>query len=243
MAETVKQKRRGRGRPRLDTGNGDGVVSREAVIDLAYEIARTEPLEAISFVRLARSLGVVPSALHYHIGTKEDLTSAILNRFYKHLLLRLKEIEGDLTWRDRLRRFALILMQCERDHRGAAQYIQTEAKFRLFQKVAPGETDYGATYLNRAFEIFREAGFNAEQAAMFYHVLALHCLAAANSHVARLEPAEHARFLLKQAGNFPAGSMPGLEFGLTAFAGIRADDAFEFGLEALLDRFAAARPS
>ncbi|PAU77253.1 TetR/AcrR family transcriptional regulator [Halomonas salipaludis] len=241
MEKTLKTKRRGRGRPRLDGGNGEGIVSREAVIDLAYELARSEPLEDVSFVRLAKVLGVVPGALHYHIGTKDDLTSAILNRFYKQLLARLRKIPEDLPWRERLRQFACILMASERDHRGAAEYIQTKARFRVFQKVRAGETDYGAAYLDHVFSLFREAGFDAEQSAMFYHVLALHCLAAANSHVARLEPAEHEHFLLKQASTFSAGTMPGLDFAIKAFSGIRADDAFEFGLEALLDRFAAAR--
>lgn len=241
MEQTEKKKRRGRGRPRLDAGNGEGVVSRDAVIELAYELARGESLEDISFVRLAKTLGVVPGALHYHIGTKDDLTSAILNRFYKQLLARLREIPTDLPWRDRLRQFACILMACERDHRGAAEYIQTKAKFRVFQKVGAGETDYGAAYLDHAFGMFREAGFDAKQSAMFYHVLAMHCLAAANSHVAHLEPAEHEHFLLKQAATFSEGTMPGLDFALRAFSGIRAHEAFEFGLEALLDRFAEAR--
>lgn len=241
MENIEKKKRRGRGRPRLDGGNGEGVVSREVAIDLAYELARSEPLEDISFVRLAKKLGVVPGALHYHIGTKDDLTSAILNRFYKQLLMQLREIPADLFWRDRLRQFACILMVSERDHRGAAEYIQTKAKFRVFQKVRAGEIDYGAAYLDHAFSMFREAGFDAKQSAMFYHVLALHCLAAANSHGAHLEPAEHEHFLLQQAATFTEGAMPGLDFALRAFSGIRAYEAFEFGLEALLDRFAEVR--
>jgi len=243
MANPTQPKKRGRGRPRLNGGDDAGLVSREQVIDMAYEQSRTQPLEAVSFVQIASTLGVVPGALHYHIGTKDDLTTAILNRFYKELLAQLDAISMALNWKDRLRQFARTLMACERDHRGAAEHIQTKSKYRLFQKVAAGETDYGAAYLDWAFRLFRDAGFDAKHAALFYHVLALHCLAAANSTNARLEPAEHEAFLIGRASGFAQGSMPGLDFALPAFANIRTEDAFEFGLEALLDRFAAHRSS
>lgn len=237
------KKRRGRGRPRLEGSDDNGVVTRERVIDLAYEQARSQSLEEVSFVQLAKVLGVVPGSLHYHLGTKDELTSAILNRFYKHLVARLDEMPATEDWGETLRRFAHVLMKCESDHKGVAQYIQTKPRFRLFQRVRPGETDYGAVYLDRAFRMFRDAGFNSEQTAKFYHVLALHCLAAANSAIARLEPAAHEAFLKQQAAAYSDETMLGLQFALPAFAEIRADEAFEFGLEALLDRFAAARAS
>lgn len=247
MAEKVvdktDKKRRGRGRPRLKGADDNGVVTREMVIDLAYEQARNQSLEDISFVQLAAALGVVPGSLHYHIGTKEDLTSAILNRFYKNLVTKLEAITESKDWRENIRCFARALMQCESEHTGVAQYIQTKPKFRLFQKVKPSETDYGAVYLDWAFRMFRDAGFSSSQTAMFYHVLALHCLAAANSAIAQLEPAAHESFLKQQAVAYSKETMLGLKFALPAFSEIRADEAFELGLEALLDRFATARSS
>ena len=239
MAEHEKKKRRGRGRPRL---NGEeGLVTREAAIDLAYDWAKTQSLGSVSFVQLAKELDVVPGSLHYHIGTKDDLASAILNRFYRDLLRYLQDIPADLPWRDRIRRFAQTLMECERDHRGAAEHIQTRAKFRIFQKVRSGETDYGAAYLDWAFTLLREAGFDAQTAAMLYHVLALHCLSTAVSANTRLEPAAHEDFLTEKAASYPTGAMPGLEFGLAAFGRVKADDAFQIGLDALLDHFEKLR--
>lgn len=243
VVEKMVKKRRGRGRPRLEGTDDSGVVTREMVIDLAYEQARNRSLEDVSFVQLAASLGVVPGSLHYHIGTKEDLTSAILNRFYKNLLTRLEAIPDSKDWRESIRRFARALKQCESEHTGVAQYIQTKPKFRLFQRVKPSKIDYGAAYLDWAFRMFRDAGFNSSQTAMFYHVLALHCLAAANSSIAQLEPAAHQSFLKQQGAAYSQETMLGLKFALSAFAEIRADEAFEFGLEALLDRFATARSS
>ena len=241
MTEKAKTKRRGRGRPRTIGIEDTGIVTREAIVDLAYAQARTAPLPSVSFVQLAKALDVVPGSLHYHIGTKDDLNSAILNRFYKGLLNRmLVEIPKGL-WRDRLSSVAWILLESWRQHRGAAEHIQTRAKYRVFQKVREGEKDYGALFLDHVFSLFREAGFTAQQTALFYHTLALHCLASANSDSSRLEPAVHGTFLKERAATSDAKKFPGLGYALNDFADIRADDAFRLGLEALLDRFAAER--
>lgn len=239
-AETVKV-RRGRGRPRLDGQNDAGLVSREAVIDLAYDQARLQSLDDISFVGLAKDLGVVPGALHYHLGTKDDLISAILNRFYKELVARLAKLPPGSDWRDQMGRFADLLREAYGAHRGAAEHILMHAKFRVFQKVREGETDYGAVYLDRVFSMFEEAAFDPTQTAQFYHALALHCLTAAGSEASRLAPVEHEAFLLRKADSYPNGAMPGLKYALRQFAQVNARETFRIGLEALLDRFAAER--
>lgn len=239
----VREKRRGRGRPRSNGDAGEGLINRQMIVDLAYDQARTQSIDNVSFVQMARELGVKPGALHYHIGTKDDLASAILNRFYKGLLARLDEVPSNLGWREHLTLFARTLMNCQRGHVGAAEHIQRHARFRVFQKVRDGETDYGARYLDRIFSMLRDAGFDAETAAVFYHTLALHCLSAATSANTRLEPAAHESFLTERANAYRPGEMPGLEFGLRAFARVRADDAFELGLKALLDHFEPLRRS
>lgn len=239
-AEPVKV-RRGRGRPRLEGPNDAGLVIREAVIDLAYDQARHHSLNDISFVGLAKDLGVVPGALHYHLGTKDDLVSAILNRFYKDLVARLATLAKGGDWRDQMNRFANLVRDAYRAHRGAAEHLLMHAKFRVFQKVREGETDYGALYLDKVFAMFEEAGFDPTQTAQFYHALALHCLTSAGSDASRLAPVEHEAFLLKKADSYPNGAMPGLSYALRQFAQVNAAETFQLGLEALLDRFATER--
>ncbi|MGE3362621.1 MAG: TetR/AcrR family transcriptional regulator [Rhizobiaceae bacterium] len=198
-------------------------------------------MDNVSFVGLAKELGVVPGALHYHLGTKDDLVSAILNRFYKELLAKLAALPSCPNWRERISSFATLLRDAYSAHRGVAGYILTHSRFRVFQKVREGETDYGALYLDRVFLMFGEAGFDPRQTAQFYHALALHCLTAAGSEASRLAPAEHESFLLDKAASYPNGSMPGLKYALREFAHINAMETFRLGLEALLDRFALAR--
>lgn len=242
MTKTGTEKRK-RGRPRASGGNAEGLVSRDRIVDLAFDAARTRSIDEISFVHLAKQLDVRPGALHYHVGTKDDLVSAILNRFYAELLERLEADPEVEDWQERIRQFARTLMTCERGHKGAAEHIQTYAKFRIFQKVRPGEPDHGAVYLDRAFSMFRDVGFDVSTAAMFYHMLALHCLSTATSATSRLEPSAHEAFLTERAEAHVPGEMPGLEFGLRAFARIRSDDVFERGVDALIDHFAPLRCS
>lgn len=242
MADSDRKKR-GRGRPPASGKSGDGLVNRQMIVDLAYEQGRTQSLDDISFTQLAKDLGVKPGALHYHIGTKDDLTSAILNRFYKELLAEFSIQPVIDDWRETLARFARTLMNRQRAHMGAAQHIQRHAKFRIFQRVRDGETDYGARFLDHIFCLLRDTGFPPQTAALCYHVLALHCLSAANSDNSQLEPAAHEAFLTARATAYDKGEMPGLEYGLLAFARVRAEDAFELGLTAILDRFAAIRAS
>lgn len=233
--------RRGPGRPRLAGRDDTGIVTRDAVVSLAYERARTASLASVSFVQLAKLLNVVPGSLHYHVGTKDDLNSAILNRFYKTLLARLVAEDRIGPWRVRIERAAFILLGSWREHRGASEHIQTHARYRVFQNVRDGEKDYGALYLDHVFMLFRDSGFTPGQTALFYHTLALHCLSSANSDISRLEPARHEAFLKETAAKHASGGFPGLDYALAEFARIRADDAFRLGLDALLDRFAAER--
>lgn len=136
---------------------------------LAYEQSRTVPLPSVSFAQLTKALDVVPGSLHYHIGSKDDLTSAIFNRFYRNLLERLKQEPPTDSWRDRLSSMARILLGCWREHRGAAEHIHARARYRVFRKVRDGERDHGAHFFDHVFALFRDALFTARQTALFYH--------------------------------------------------------------------------
>ncbi len=238
---TKKDVKRGPGRPPRSGKSNDGLVSRDLIIARACDAARTRAVADVSFVSLAKELGVRPGAIHYHIGTKDALISAILNSFYAELLSRLKQNSESDDWRSRVRQFAKTLMICQSEHKGAAEHLQAHAKFRIFQKIEGDDIDHGARYLDYAFSLFRDIGFNAETGTMFYHMLALHCLSTATSRSSQLEPMAHEDFLLDRANSYVAETMPGLNFGLRAFARIRSEDAFEQGVDALVEHFSGLR--
>lgn len=228
-------KKRGRGRPAVAD-----VVTRDLIIETAYEFTKTVPLDELSIVQVARRLGVVAGSLHYHVGTKDDLTSAILNRFYKNLYVELTITTPNGTWRENIGHLARTLMDFQRRHVGIAQHVMAHARYRIFQKVEPDEIDYGVIYLDFAFDMFRRAGFSSHQTALFYHAIALHCLVSSNSDAARLGPVAHQSFLRAKVQQYRGERYPGLAHALEEFATIKTDEAFNLGLDALLDCFAPA---
>jgi len=69
---------------RSDTGNvrrprtprGDGIRSRQAILDEAGRLATVEGLEGLSIGRLADAVGMSKSGLYAHFGSKEELQLA-----------------------------------------------------------------------------------------------------------------------------------------------------------------------
>ncbi|RUZ71001.1 TetR/AcrR family transcriptional regulator [Mesorhizobium sp. M7A.F.Ca.US.006.01.1.1] len=235
-APSETTKKRGRGRPAVAD-----VVTRDLIIDTAYEFTKTVSLDELSIVQVARRLGVVAGSLHYHVGTKDDLTSAILNRFYKNLYVELTVSTPNGSWRENIGHLARTLMNFQRRHVGIAQHVMAHARYRIFQKVAPDEIDYGVIYLDFAFDMFRRAGFSSRQTALFYHAIALHCLVSSNSDAAGLGPVAHETFLRAKVQQYRGDRYPGLAHALEEFATIQTDEAFTLGLDALVDNFATAR--
>jgi len=230
--------KRKRGRPLGSGAAGKNLVTRDRIIALACDWAKQRSLDEVTFVQLAKHLDVAPGALHYHIGTKDDLTSAIINSYYRDLVAELEQIDRGLPWRALLHEFANVYLAFQNSHVGVAEYMTMNAKFRVFQKVREGETDYGAIYLDLVFSLLKGAGFDARSTALAYHMISMYCRATAAFTRREFEPSAHEAFLTKRAASYPAGSMPGLEFALPAFAHIHMDESFEFGLDALIEHFA-----
>ncbi len=233
--------KRKRGRPQGSGAAGKNLVTRERIIDLACDWAKERSLDEVTFVKLAKHFDVAPGALHYHIGPKDDLTSAIINSYYRDLVVELKQIDQGLPWRELLREFANVYLAFQNSHVGVAEYMTMNAKFRVFQKVREGETDYGAMYLDLVFSLLKGVGFDSRSTALAYHMISMYCRATAAFTRREFEPSVHEAFLKKRAASYPAGSMPGLEFALPAFAHINMDESFAFGLDALIEHFATLR--
>jgi AcrR family transcriptional regulator len=77
-------------------------LSVEAILDVAYRIAETEGLAAVSMVRVAEALGCTSMALYRHIASKDELLVLLTDRVAADLPV-LPDAE---TWRDGLARWA-----------------------------------------------------------------------------------------------------------------------------------------
>jgi AcrR family transcriptional regulator len=228
---------RKRGRPKLGTpaSGATPALSREQILDRATALAKVEPLGDISMVGLARELGVTPTLIHYYIGSRDDLISGVANRYFKERLSRLRPLTGN--WKQDLLREAMQSFEMGVEYGGVLRYMMSHNRFRLFQQVSEGETDYGVLYLDRMAGIFCQGGFTPQQAAIGYHLLSQYVMSSSYAEVSRQLPAFHEHYIRDQIGSRPAGQLQGARFFAEAFSTLDSATSFPEGLRLLLGSF------
>jgi AcrR family transcriptional regulator len=77
-------------------------LERDLVIDTALGLMDEHGVDGVSMRRLADALGVSATALYWHVGSKEGLWSAALERVMSRVVV---SDEPDLAWPDRVRKF------------------------------------------------------------------------------------------------------------------------------------------
>ncbi|MES2508334.1 MAG: TetR/AcrR family transcriptional regulator [Pseudomonadota bacterium] len=229
---------RKRGRPpKLATPVDGGVpgLSREQILDRATALARFEPLGEISMVGLARELGVTPTLIHYYIGSRDDLISGVANRYFRERFARVQPLTGD--WKKDLFREATQSYEVGLEYGGVLRYMMSHNRFRLFQQVTAGETDYGMLYLDRMAGIFRDGGFTPQQSAIGYHLMSQYVMTSSYAQVSRQLPGFHENYIRHQIESQPEGQMQGARFFVEAFSTLDSATSFPEGLRLLLDSF------
>lgn len=209
------------------------LISRAQIIERAVELTKVEPLEELSIVGLARDFGVASSLIHYYVGSRDGLISGVVNEYFKHRVERLAALSGQ--WRKDIEKHARLSYDLMVEYGGVLRYVMAHNRFRLFQQVEPGQTDYGLVYLNRVAEIFRNGGYSPEHTAMGYHLLAQYTMTAAYAEVSRQLPALHAKFIRKRIESVSSEEYAAAHYMLTPFTELNASKAFETGLKMLLD--------
>lgn len=229
-------RRRGRP-PRRDALGADAgpQISREQILERATELARSEPLGEISMVGLARDLGVAPALIHYYVGSHDDLISGVVNRYFRERAARMAPLTG--RWQEDLRTDATRTFRLNLEYGGVLRYTMSHNRFRLFQRVGPGETDFGILYLDRIAETLRRAGFSAQQAALAYHLVSLYIMSSSHAEVSKQLPAYHEDYIRDQIAAHPLDTLTGAHFIADAFAALDSATAFPAGLQLLIDGF------
>jgi AcrR family transcriptional regulator len=227
-----EQRRAGR-RPRSNGPGGD--LSRDAVIRHAVELARKESIAEVSMVRVAREMGVAPGLIHYYIGSRDDLLSSVLNFAFKERLTALPPITGD--WRMDLEGVCRSTLETLARWPGVANYIATQNRFRLFQRVQPGETDYGLAYFDHIGRILQQGGFTPTQAALAFDLTMMFVTSISVEYANRQAPVEHEGFIVGYVSGFSRKDVPGATFMVGPFARIDSEKRLEEGLKMLMDTF------
>ena len=247
-SRTAKPVLRRPGRPSKDASTSRGLtvpaavtslLTREQILEAATELAKAEPLAELSMVGLARALNVTPALIHYYVGSRDDLISGVVNRYFRARIEQLAPPTG--VWRTDLERFARITYEQMVEYGGVLRYIVGHNRHRLFQKVAPGETDYGVEFFDACARIFRDGGFNAKHSALGYHLIMQFVVGSAHAQVARQLPGDHEAYVYDRLQATSASRYPGAHYVARAFSRLDAETVFDAGLAALLDAFARWR--
>jgi AcrR family transcriptional regulator len=228
---------RKRGRPRLDAqaDNSPPALSREQILDRATALAKVEPLGEISMVGLARELGVTPTLIHYYIGSRDDLISGVANRYFRERFARIGPLTGD--WQKDLFREGTQSFELGVEYGGVLRYTMSHNRFRVFQQVGAGETDYGMLYLDHMAGIFRNAGFTPQQTAVGFHLLSQYVMTSSYAEVSRQLPGFHEHYIRDQIESQPADELQGARYFLDAFSTLDSATTFPEGLRLLIDSF------
>ena len=226
----AKPKRAGRRSKSLD-GESQSIVSREDIIRLALKIAKKEAVDAITIMRLSRELDVTPSLIHYLIGGRDKLLTAVLNEAMKQDSPKIKTTG---KWDVDLETVMREAFKFQMKWRGITTYLHTHNKHRLFQDTQPGEIDHGLAFFNTVGEILKKSGMPADKAAMAYHLLMLFVTSAAFTHINNQEPASHSTFLKAQVKHVESANFNGAAFLLPEFAKLTTPMTFDVGLSLLL---------
>ena len=65
--------------PRKQAGNGRAGLTRAAVVQAALELIEADGLEAFSVRALAKRMGVYPTSLHWHAGSRTELLALVVD--------------------------------------------------------------------------------------------------------------------------------------------------------------------
>lgn len=226
------------GRRSKDGGN-DGLasVTREQVLAHAMALAQSESVDDITIARLARELGVTTSLIHYFVGSRDELLSTVLNRALKLRSENYPPLTG--RWREDLEAHLRQTHCSQLQWKGITSYVANHNRHRLFQRVGPGEVDYGLVFFDRLGRILKSAGLPRKHAALAYHLVMLFMTAVASSHVNRQEPVEHRSYLREHLELFPRTEYEGAYFLMPEFSRLNTATTFEEGMRLMLDGISA----
>jgi AcrR family transcriptional regulator len=198
-------------------------LTRERVAGTALELVDRDGLDGLSMRRLAETLGVGTMTLYGYFRNKRELLDAVVDAAVSDPPA--PTAEGD--WRTQLR--ALVL--------GARRNLLRHpalVEIRVRQPVLQPEA---LRFAESGLRILREAGFERREAALAFRLLFSYLFGfAAFSPAESVEEDRHAAAAAIRA--LPPDDYPELSAASTeAASAMGGEEAFEYGLERILDGF------
>jgi AcrR family transcriptional regulator len=123
-------------------------LTREEVLDATLALADEQGLDAVTMRGVARRLGVTPMALYRHVGDKQALLDALVER----LLDELPIPDRQLPWLERLRALSASVRATARSH---------PAAFLMLLR-RPAATPAALRRRDAVYDALRDAGVDEE---------------------------------------------------------------------------------
>lgn len=203
-------------------------LSRRRIVLAALALAESEGMAAITMRRVATTLEVTPMSLYNHVADKAELLDLMLDYVIGDLVRASANDTG--SWEDRLRAVARRNHDLWKRHPVFAQvYVDGVT-------IGP----YGLANIERIVGILRDAGFRDEDAAEAFFVLFHYSVA--SILVGPAKPVDPSRRDSRSDGTVDSivdlyfSALPRTEIpNVVAAVPHMPRDAFEFGLELLID--------
>ncbi|MFN3216361.1 MAG: TetR/AcrR family transcriptional regulator [Acidimicrobiales bacterium] len=119
-----------------ERGTRHAGIDRDDVVETARRLVEAEGPDALTMRKLANELGVTPTTLYWHVGKREDIVAAVIER--QSRLMAVREIRGD-TAAERITNAAMHTWESALAHprvTGLAHTTGASAMLQLPQEIA-----------------------------------------------------------------------------------------------------------
>lgn len=198
-------------------------LSRPSVLSAALRIVDRHGIDALSMRRLGKELGVEAMSLYNHIPNK----AALLDGLIEQVINEVEEPPADAPWDEQVRAMARSYRRLAHDHPHVVPLIAMRP-FNTITALRPVE---------RAFAIFRGAGFDEAETLHAFRTLAGfatgYTLAETGGFFGETIPSDSTDIV--EEGDLDPDFFPNLTRMLPTIANCDHDAEFEFALDVIIE--------
>lgn len=132
-------------------------LSREKVVEAALQLIDREGLAGFSLRRLAASLGVYPAAVYWHLGRRNEILAALVDR----VLEGVGTTEASAPWDEALRQICFAYRAALQRHPNVAPLLGADLTSNLGVPL---------DFVENVFAALRRGGFEGERLVEAYNV-------------------------------------------------------------------------
>lgn len=207
-------------------------LNSDRIIEAGMALLDRDGIEGLSMRRLGAELGSGATSVYWHVPNKEALLDLIVDRYMAEANGATRHDPG-ATWRAELAAHALALRVVLEGHPAAANLLASRAP------VGPE----GLRFMEGVMGALAAAGFGGRQRALAYAALTgytigqvvLELRKAPNTPTGRPSRGHHLQRLGVLLRDVPRGRFPGVFESAADLAELTDDEAFEYGLQRMLD--------